>query len=370
MKRLFKAAIYAAVILTASGCAKNNTTGLNDSNKRYFEAWLEVNGINVKPSERGIYILEDVPGTGKAVEEDGFVYMEYTTTNLDGDILSFTNEDTAKQLGKYSKSAYYGPEIFTNFNGVTYAGVLDMLKGMKVGGSRKVIIPSWLLSFDEYETEEEYLATASGQVSTIYDITVKDFTDSIAKWEVDSIGRFFNNDKVMIAGIPAREMFSIDGRPMTSADSVRTGFYYKQLKAPVTDEVFHPDTTIYINYTGMRLDGQVFDTTYEDVAKDNNIYSPSRTYEPVQIKWPGEESKSEEDEDEETVEGEEYTEITMGSSNSSVIKGFALTLWQMKALEEGIGLFYSPLGYSYSGSGDDIPAYSPLIFKIEIVKKP
>ena len=39
-------------------------------------------------------------------------------------------------------------------------------------------------------------------------------------------------------------------------------------------------------------------------------------------------------------------------------------------VEKGIGVFYSPLGYNYSGSGASIPGYAPLIFEIEVVEKP
>ena len=131
------------------------------------------------------------------------------------------------------------------------------------------------------------------------------------------------------------------------------GFYYKELAAPSDTTVFPSDTTIYINYTGRLLNGLVFDTSIENVAKDNGLYSSSRTYGPVLINW-----------------GETYSDITMGSENSSIISGFALTLWQMQSFEKGIGVFYSPLGYSYSGSGASIPGYAPLIFEIEVVEKP
>ena len=67
---------------------------------------------------------------------------------------------------------------------------------------------------------------------------------------------------------------------------------------------------------------------------------------------------------------ETYKDITMGSDSGSIIEGFALTLWQMKAMEKGVGIFYSPLGYNKAGSGDLIPGYAPLIFEIEIVAKP
>ena len=68
--------------------------------------------------------------------------------------------------------------------------------------------------------------------------------------------------------------------------------------------------------------------------------------------------------------GEEYSNITMGSDKSTIIEGFALTLWQMRAMEKGVGVFYSNLGYNYSGSGSSIPGYAPLIFEIELVEKP
>ena len=97
----------------------------------------------------------------------------------------------------------------------------------------------------------------------------------------------------------------------------------------------------------------MFDTTIERVAKDNGLYDAGKTYGPVSVKW-----------------GENYTDLTLGSGESSVITGFALTLWQMKAMESGIGIFYSPLGYSYSGSEPSIPPYAPLIFEIEIVEEP
>ena len=123
--------------------------------------------------------------------------------------------------------------------------------------------------------------------------------------------------------------------------------------APADTAAFSKDTVIYINYTGKLLNGLVFDTNIERVAKDNHLYSSSKTYEPVSISW-----------------GEKYSDITMGSSASSVIGGFALTLWQMKAMEKGVGVFYSNLGYGYSGSGSSIPGYTPLIFEIELVAKP
>ena len=193
---------------------------------------------------------------------------------------------------------------------------------------------------DEYI--EKYLAEKSTTETTIYDFTVKGFTENITDWEISQIGDYLKTNSDIYGN-------------MTAADSLKKhkGFYYKTLKPAADTTSFKKDTTIYINYTGKLLDGTVFDTTDERTAKDNGIWSSSRTYAPVLIKW-----------------GEKYSDITMGSSGSTIISGFGLTLWQMREFEKGVGIFISSYGYGASGSGESIPGYSPLVFEIEIVPKP
>ena len=342
MKKIFKTAAFVVLALAAAGCAKAVTEGPNEANKRYFDAWMELNHPDVKPTGIGIYILEEEAGNGAEVKKDNYVYVDYTITDLQGNITSYTRKETAEQLGEYSKADYYGPKVLTTFENTIQAGLADALIGMKVGGRKKIIIPSWLMTYKSYDTPEEYLENSSSGTSAVYDITVTDVTTDISKYEIGEISHYI------------AENIDIFGR-LTPADSVKGhyGCYYKQLTAPVDTTSFPSDTSIYINYTGKLLNGQVFDTTIEKVAKDNNIYSASRAYEPTKINW-----------------GEKYSDLTMGTSNSPMISGFAITLWQMRAFEKGIGVFYSPLGYSYNGSGSTIPGYAPLIFEIEIVEEP
>lgn len=353
MKKIYIYALYLAVIAAVSGCARTVEELPNEANKRYFDAWMSINHPDVKPQGLGIYVLESVEGTGEEVKKGGFALVDYVISDLEGNISSYTAKETAEKLDEYARTTYYGPKMWLTTDGTLQAGVLDALVGMKVGGSRKVVIPSWLMSYATYDSEEKYLSKTTNSASAIYEFTVRDFTTEVNKWEADSLVRFFSNPDVMIDGRPAKDVFVKNGAAMTMADTVQAGFFYKQIAAPESDEAFSKDTTVYINYTGKLLNGLVFDTTIEKVAKDNGLYSASKTYEPVAIKW-----------------GEKYSDITMGSSKSSVISGFALTLWQMKAMEKGVGIFYSPLGYGYSGSGSSIPAYSPLIFEIELVAEP
>lgn len=346
-----------AAAICVAGCAKVVTPGPNEANKREFEAWMEITHSDCKPSGLGIYILEQTEGDGAEVTDNGYVFLNYRVTDLEGNISAYTDAETAKQLGNFNRTTYYGPEFMTTFKTTIPAGLRDALVGMKAGGYKDVIVPSWLMTSRSFDTAQGYLDyydndNSSSFSNTRYQLEVVDFTEDMSQWQIDSIGRFFKNSKTQIWGQPADVIFN----GMDAAkDTVTTkGFYYKQISAPVADaKEFSKDTTIYINYTGKLLNGQVFDTTIEKVAKENYLYSASKSYAPVKIEW-----------------GEEYTDITMGSSSSSVIPGFALTLWQMKAMEKGVGLFYSDLGYGASGSGSSIPGYAPLIFEIEIVEKP
>lgn len=347
MKKIFVSVLYAVAALALAGCAKQAPVGVNDASKRYFDAWMQINHPSVKPTGLGIYILEDKPGTGAEVGDKGFAYLDYKVTDLENNINTYTDKETAKQLGDYDTTSYYGPQFMSSVPGTNPAGVLESLKGMKVGGYRKVIIPSWLMNYSIYDSAEEYLNPddddykADSYSSAIYEFSIADYTENMGKWQEGKIGSYFAGN---------RDLFG----SMTQADSLKghKGFYYKQIKAPIDTTSFKSDTTIYINYTGKLLNGLVFDTTDERIAKDNGLYSSGKSYKPVKINW-----------------GDTYNDITMGTS-SSVISGFALTLWQMRSMEKGIGVFVSDYGYKSSGSGSSIPGYAPLIFEIEIVEKP
>lgn len=340
MKRISISGLYIALaIVLAAGCAKEVETGPNDANKRYVEAWMHLyntnNNTDIQPTELGAYVLEETVGDGTKITDKGYVIVEYKATDLNGNISQFTDSTTARQLGKYNRTTYYGPEVWLTMDETIPAGVQEAVVGMNVGGSKKVMIPAWLMTYSKYDTAEEYLSKETESSNIIYEFTVRDFTDSINVWQIDNIKKYIEKNYGSVSAF--------------QNDTV--GFYYRQVAAPSNSKEFTKDAKVYINYTGKLLNGLVFDTNIEKVAKDNGLYSTAYTYEPIPVNW-----------------GERYGELTMGSGDTQMITGFARTLWQMKADEKGIGIFYSPLGYGHSGSGASIPSYAPLIFEIEIVK--
>lgn len=328
------AAASLIMLATLSGCAKTVYEGSNSASKRYLDAWITVHYPGLAQQGLGYYSIPEfeITGTGAPVADSAFVFANYTQYDLDGNILTTTLESKARQLGTYSQKSYYGQVVLQK--SAIYAGLLSAIDDLNVGASRKVIIPNWLCSYDTYDTPEEYLEVASSSDHTVYEFTITDATNNINRWQIDTLERYVATN-------------------MESVDSVRYGQYYKVWEEADVEEDFEmpTDTTVYINYTGRLLNGQVFDTTIKDTAKVYGLYSSSKTYEPVEISF-----------------AESYDEITMDSS--SVIDGFAYAISLMKPYEKITTAFYSNFGYSYSGSSPSIPAYAPLVFEIQMVDNP
>lgn len=332
MKKAIFLILASAIVL--GSCAKKAAPGLNDSTRESFMAWMKLHYPDAKASGLGVYIIENEPGGIVLGSESEYPYvsLDYVYYDFYGDIMGYTEEVIAKQLGEYSEGVAYTPQIFFRGENGMNMGMRNAISGMDVGGERLVVIPGWLNSSAVYETEEEYLANVSGK-DGIYRFKLREQIKDIEKWELDSLNRYV-----------ARNY------KLAPKDSLKKGFFYVRTGEPESDKEFPKDTTIKINYIGRLLNGQVFDTTIKDTAIFYGIYKSSATYGPTSVTF-----------------AEDYKEIKLGES--TVIDGFAYTLSKMHPGEKGSGIFYSALGYGNSGSGNSIPAYSPLRFDISIERK-
>ena len=327
MKRILylTSTVISAVI--CQSCAKNSDLGPNEANKMFFDSWIQIYHPDARKEGLGIYLLEDKPGNGGALGSENdypYLYITYTSKDLDGNITETTDAKLAQQIGTYDESHYYGPKVLMRGQYMINAGMEMMLAPMKVGGERTAAIPGWFATTDRYKTEEGYLKKVTGN-NAIYTLAVKDAIKDIAKWQVDSIERYI-----------ARNF-------KEKVDSVMYGYYYIQTQEP-TDTTSIPKTEeVKVHYTGQLLNGQIFDTSDKDTAKDAHLYSEGKSYSPLSV----------------TLK-EDYTEMDM-------VKGFSYCVSNMKKGEKGICIFYSALGYEGSGSGETIPGYSPLRFDIEML---
>ncbi len=359
MRRIILCTIIAATVILVVGCAKSVGINTNEYAQSYYNSWITVKkeahpeylwwpisygtpATDTDHEKNYGYILEDFPGDGDEIVDSTYLFIEFTTYDLDGSVLSTTDREVSHRTGvDYDPTYYYGPTVLVNLDYYTSVGLKDGIDGicngrkvydrMKIGGRRTMVIPGWLSSSVRYSDDIDYYLNNVTGTDYIYDFSVTDMTDDIEQFQIDSI-----------------ENYCL--RKYRLRDSVYTGFYYKRLDGPRTEVSFSDDTTIYINYIGRLLNGQVFDTTIEDTAKVWGLYSASNSYGPVELNW-----------------STDSTSITLGSDASSVITGFSSIVTRMNDKETAVGVFYSSLGYGSSGSGNAIPAYAPLEFEIRIV---
>ena len=340
--------IVAAALLSAFfSCAKDPSTGKNDSAKREFDAIVSQRFAASDATPLGSRIISRTDKGGQKPGDNRYLRANVTYYNLDDELVYTTDGNIAKRANAYSEARYYGPMFF--YRGEDRenlpAGLEEAFSMMGVGDSLRILIPGWLSEAKRYSSKDGYLKHCSG-TNYIYDLELVEVVDSTSRWEKQQI-----KDWLAINYPGAEENMDIsyyDGCTLPG------GFWYIRTKEGLSEKTFRSDSTIYINYTGSRLDGRVFDTTREKVAIDNGIWSSSATYEPTRINW----------------SEESYSNITMGDDESSIITGFAYALSLMHPYESGIAVFISIYGYGSSGSGVSIPAYCPLCFEIEMTDAP
>ena len=99
--------------------------------------------------------------------------------------------------------------------------------------------------------------------------------------------------------------------------------------------------TVHANYTGMLLDGTVFDTNLEAVAKEHDIYDEKRDYRLSSFPLiPG--------------------------NQGGPIPGFTIGFTRMRSGSKGVILIPSPYGYQ-DQEMDRIPANSVLVFEVDFL---
>ena len=344
----------ALALMTVSACIKEDSTSNATYQKQYLQLWIDTYHPGVSQNSDGLYILEDIPGTGSAIEwgeNDDYVYADVTIRTLDGTISSSTDIKLAQQLGTYDKKngVYYGPRFYKIGEGSSYAGVDALYNGMNLGGTRTAVIPSWMITTSRYNTQQEYLNNLPSNSShLIYTVRPRMQCEDPTMVELDSLKKYVTAHYGDLASISYKDDEAADG----------TFYFISDLtNADMGEEESEPTkrtstTTATLNYTGRLLNGQVFDTTVEKVAKDAGIYNASKTYSPVSITF-----------------AEKWSEISMGGS-TSLIDGFKGALYQMNYPgEKATALFTSIHGYGETGDTqtNKIPGYSPLIFEFELV---
>ncbi len=324
-----KTTLIVSVVLAACACvscAKVQPSGKNDASKKFFDAWIKLYHPDAEKDPIGLYVLDEKQGGGIPAGDAKaypYVYINYTVTDLEGNIADTSYPEVAQQVGTYSEADYYGPEVMMRGGNGMKAGLERIVERLRVGGTITAAVPGWLDTQYRYDDENGYLNNVTG-TDYIYSITLEEVISDMAEYQIDSIESYLSRNFA------------------SSPDSVMFGYYYIQTKAPDDDTALDKSGSVYVNYTGSLLNGLVFDTTDEKTAKDSHLYSAGKTYEAYKVTL-----------------NEDYKEM-------DTVQGFSYCVSNMKKGEKGICIFYSNLGYEGS-SKTNIPAFSPLRFDIEMV---
>jgi FKBP-type peptidyl-prolyl cis-trans isomerase len=97
--------------------------------------------------------------------------------------------------------------------------------------------------------------------------------------------------------------------------------------------------TLKVDYVGKLLTNKVFDTSIEQVAKDEGLYSSSRTYAP----------------------------LNFPVGFNLLIPGFEFGVGQMEQGDKATVFIPSLYGYGKQGSGS-IPSNAPIIFELDLIE--
>ncbi len=322
-------------------CAKEEDEKAVSIQKRILEAYLEVNYPNkdYTVTKSGLVILDHKEGLGMSPEMYSGAYINYSIKGLNGNYQSTNIEATAKQLGIYSESEYYGPTLAQLGYGQIVDGLHEALGMMNKGAEMTVIIPPYL-SAKDYSNEYNTGGYTTEKVETstenlIYEIKMGHVVSNLEKFQTDSLETFKNYNYYGI-------------------DSLAKDFYFKKLSGTATDTI-KENTKVDIWYVGRLLDGFVFDTNIEDTAKKYGLYNAAKEYAALEVTYKSRYQEMSSD-SEDSSDGESY------------VSGFAKALKLMKLGDRAITFFSSDWGYGTTASST-IPAHSMLYFDIYAEKE-
>lgn len=300
-----------------------------------FNAWIQVKNIPaeaLKPS--GLYYISNQEGTGLSPEDGDFLVFSVKEKSLNG-IVYFSNDyATAKLYDNFDINFHFG-SLFTKYeinhdynavegypiNSVTLLmvkGVYEGLSYMKEGGKATLIMPS-KLAYGRSGLTYSQTTRISPYESLIYEVELIKVVKDPRAYENELLQTYVNTN------YPGLQM-------------VNDSIYYVQLSPPTVDTVtVAKDSIVYVYYKKMFLDGYVFDTNIDSVAK-----KLGRTFAST-----------------------DSLTVTIGKDE---IKGFSLALTQMRKGEWGRAIIPSYSGYD-SIAQKSIPPFSTLIFDIYFVDK-
>lgn len=271
-------------------------------------AYLEENNITVAPTESGIYIIEKEKGSGPVVKEGDRIKAHFNIATVSG-IQLYNSIEAGEPLSV---------EIGKRFDN---EGVTEALATMRKGSKATVIVPSDLAFGREGRGD-----MVPPYTTMVYDIEVVELTtkEEFEKQQEQQEREMKQKEEQSRTGEKGNiqqymQENNLEGTPTPS------GLYYiEQVKGDGPKP--EAGQKVKVHYTGTLLDGSKFDSSVD--------------------------------------RGEPF-EFQLGMGQ--VIKGWDEGVAMMNVGSKGLLIVPFELAYGSRDMGDRIPAYSTLVFEVELL---
>ena len=279
-KLLFTVAIMVAIVVSAS-CAKEITENSDAAEKKIVAAFLKIDQNNTWTivNKDSVAVLMTGSGVGSGATDTSYVFVNISTydikgnylsgyiygTSTSGDGMSTNNETLAKQLGEYRQTYYYGSRLLSLNEAMMSVsrGLRAAITGKKVGDSFKVLVPSWASNYGQYSTSRQ------ASIPVIYDIEILQIIEDYDEYVLDQLQQYSDSHYGGMGPIKVKD----EDDNETEVEGV-----YMAVIENGTGDVLGDGERIGFNYTASLLNGFVFETSIEDVAREHRIYNSGKTY--------------------------------------------------------------------------------------------
>ncbi len=280
-----------------------------------IQSYLTTNNVTTAPTASGIYITTQNAGSGRGIQKADFVKINLTVTAIDGKKI-FSTLDNDRPI-----TFEFGQPFDTK-------GFEEAVATMKKGSKATVVVPS-VMGFGERGKKD-----MSGQ-----DI-VSPFSPIVYEIEVLDLKTKTEHEKAMkeeeenakkaaseaMGKEPALIEKYVKDNKITAKPGASGIYYIEKVKGK--GALASSGKKVKVHYTGKLLNGKVFDSSLER--------KPSTPF-----------------------------EFTIGKGE--VIPGWDEGISMMSAGGKATLIIPSKMGYGERGAGADIPAYSPLVFDVELI---
>lgn len=287
---------------------KNEETGkLND--------YISRNKITVKPTESGVYVVTQNPGSGRGIVKTDIVTINLTVSSIEGKKI-FSTLDKQKPI-----TFEFGQKFDTK-------GFDEAIGQMKKGTKATIVVPS-AMAFGERGKKdmngEDIIAPFSPVVYDVEVLNLKTKAES-EKENKEAEAKASKASAEARQKEPALILQYVKDNKI-SAKPNGSGLYYVE-KVKGKGEKAVAGKKVKVHYTGKLFNGKVFDSSLDR--------KPSTPY-----------------------------EFTLG--RGEVIAGWDEGIAMMNVGGKATLIIPSKLGYGERGAGGDIPPFAPLVFEVELV---